>query len=158
MIRRLQKTDREQLIKLFFEFNRYNKDKLLSSELKPFHEYKNTKAVFERDADEYINKEEFIVFVAKVDGKLVGYSAAKLSDKPDRVLDKEAYIEDWFVRKDYRGQGVGKELFKTLVDEVKKRGCTHIKLDAFVNNKKAIDIYHKSGFIDETLVMYKKIE
>lgn len=158
MIRRLQKTDREQLIKLFFEFNRYNKDKLLSGDLKPFHEYKNPKEVFERDADEYINKQEFIVFVAEVDSQLVGYSAAKLTDKPNRVLDKEAYIEDWFVKEEYRGQGLGEELFKALVDEVKKKGCTHIKLDAFVSNKKAIDSYHKHGFIDETLVMYKKIE
>lgn len=158
MIRRLQKTDREQLIELLWEFDRYNEDNLLSAELKPFHEYKNTNAVFERDADEYISKEEFIVFVAEVDGKLVGYSTAKLSKKPDRVLDKEAYIEDWFVREDYRGQGLGEELFKSLIDEIKKRGCTHIKLDAFVSNKKAIDIYHKSGFIDETIVMYKKVE
>ena len=157
MIRRLQKSDKEQLTELFWEFDNYNKKNLVSAKLQPLHEYKNKEAAFVKGADDYINKKEFVVFVAEVNNKLVSYSVAKLVDKPDRVLDKEAYIEDWFVSVTYRGGGIGEELFDVLVNKIKRRGCTHIKLDAFVNNKKAIDFYYKNGFIDETVVMYKKI-
>ena len=157
MIRRLRKADREQLIKLFWEFNRYNKENLVSKDLRPFHEYKNPKQAFAQGADDYINKEEFVVFVAEIDGRLVGYCAAKIIDKHDRILNKEAAVEDWFVIDTFRGKKIGEKLFDATVAEVKKRGCTHIRLDTFTSNKKAQDIYHKYGFIDNTIEMYKKI-
>lgn len=157
MIRRLQKSDRDQLIKLFWEFNRYNKENLVSKDLQPFHEYKNPREAFAQGADDYINKEKFVVFVADIDGELVGYCSAKIIDKPDKVLNKEAAVEDWFVTDSFRGKKIGKDLFDTMAAEVKKRGCTHIRLDTFTTNKKAQDIYHKYGFIDNTIEMYKKI-
>ena len=48
-------------------------------------------------------------------------------------------------------------LHTVSIEEVKKLGCTHVRLDTFTSNKKAQDIYHKYGFIDNTIEMYKKI-
>lgn len=157
MIRKLQKTDRDQLLKLFWEFHKYSKKDLVSKALQQFHEYKDIEKVYQRDVDFYIRKDEFEVFVAEADGLLVGYIAAKLINRPYRVLDKEAYIEDWFVVKEHQGKGLGEELFKTLTEELKRIGRTHIRLDTFTTNKKAQDIYHKYGFVDNTIEMYKKI-
>ncbi|HEY5601324.1 MAG TPA: GNAT family N-acetyltransferase [Patescibacteria group bacterium] len=157
MIRRINNSDKKSLIKLFKEFHEFNNSNLVSDNLRPFHEYKDAESTFTKEAEEYINKEEFVVFVADINGQIVGYCAAKISNKPERVLNKEAYFEDWFVSENYKGRGIGKELFEALTTEVKKLGCTHIKLDAFTSNIKAIDYYHKDGFIDDTLVMYKNL-
>ena len=156
MIRKVQKSDREQLIKLFWEFTKNSKRNFISEDLSQFDEYKNQEATYNKDADDYCAG-KFVVVVAEENGKLVGYSAAKITEKPERVLDKEAYVEDWFVEEDYQGKGIGEELFDALLEELKRMGCTHVRLDAFTTNQKAIDIYHKYGFIDNTIEMYKKI-
>lgn len=157
MIRKLQKSDKKQLLKLFWEFNRYNKENLVPRNLQPFHKYKNPKKTFSRGVNDYISKKKFIVFVADINGKLVGYCAARLIGKPDRVLNKQATIEDWFVQEPYRKLGLGRALFRALIREAKKQRCTHARLDVLTTNKKAQRIYHKYGFIDNTIEMCRKL-
>ena len=156
MIRKLQKEDREQLLKLFWKFTAHSKKNFLTPELEQFHQYKNQQETYEKYADDYCAG-LYIVFVAEENNKLIGYCAAKITERPERILNKEAYVEDWFVEEEYQGKGIGEELFATLMDELKKIGCTHVRLDAFTTNQKVIDIYHKYGFIDNTIEMYKKL-
>jgi len=156
MIRKLQKSDREQLIKLFWEFTKNSQKNFIAEDLGEFHQYKDQEVTYNKDADDYCAG-KLVVFVVEEGDKLVGYSAAKITEKPERVLDKEAYIEDWFVEENYQGRGIGEKLFDVLLEELKKMGCTHVRLDAFTTNQKVIDIYHKYGFIDNTIEMYKKL-
>ena len=51
------------------------------------------------------------------------------------------------VRKEYRGEGIGKECMKELISRAKNiKGINILKLTAFAENKPAIRLYEKCGF------------
>ena len=50
---------------------------------------------------------------------------------------------------DYRGQGVGEALIRTALQKAKTKGLTRIELTVFENNKPAIALYKKLGFVVE---------
>ncbi len=51
----------------------------------------------------------------------------------------------------YRGQGVGKALITATLHQAKIKGLTRIELEVFENNKSAIALYEKQGFVVEGL-------
>ena len=90
--------------------------------------------------------------------ELVGYIAGQIKDKPQKIYNREGYIEDLLIRETFRKQGVGKRLFTALVAEFKYRHCTHIAIDTFVINKEAIDIYVHWGFWKRLVSFYKILD
>ena len=63
-------------------------------------------------------------------------------------LDKEGGIV-WLgivVRKDFQGQGFGKQLMQLLIDKGKKLGVSAIQLSVDKNNSKALELYKFLGF------------
>ncbi len=68
-------------------------------------------------------------------------------------------IEDMIVTQKYRGQGVGKELFKTLLLKSEELGYTRLSLGADVRNSMAEEFYRGAGFeMSHMRLMYKKRE
>jgi len=51
--------------------------------------------------------------------------------------------------KEYRGCGIGKELLSEALSLAQKRGLTRIELTVREDNKRAIEIYKKFGFLTE---------
>lgn len=49
----------------------------------------------------------------------------------------------------YRGQGVGGALIRAALQQAKIKGLTRIELSVFENNKPAIALYEKLGFVVE---------
>ena len=82
MIRKLQKSDREQLIKLFWEFTKNSQKNFIAEDLGEFHQYKDQEVTYNKDADDYCAG-KLVVFVVEEGDKLVGYSAAKITEKPE---------------------------------------------------------------------------
>lgn len=157
VIRRLEQTDKVQLSKLLREFYVDHKKQAFSEKLQSYEEYKDTNAVIEKTTSDYISDPKYIIFVAEENGELVGYICGEIKEKPHKKLDTEGYIQDWFVSEHHRDKHVGKELFDSLVNEFKAQNCTHLALDTFTENKKAIDMYHKLGFEDRLLTFIKRI-
>lgn len=57
------------------------------------------------------------------------------------------------IRKDYRGKGYGKTLFKELDKWAIKNGITRLELTVMTHNERAVHLYEKMGFkIEGTLV------
>ncbi len=51
------------------------------------------------------------------------------------------------VKKEFRGEGIGKECMKEIIIQAKKiKGVNILKLTAFADNKPAISLYEKMGF------------
>lgn len=50
------------------------------------------------------------------------------------------------VAKEYRGQGIGREILQILIYESKKMGLQLLILDAFAENVRAIELYKTLGF------------
>jgi len=54
-----------------------------------------------------------------------------------------------FVRPPYRGTGLGRVLVNTIIDEARKLGYTHMRLDTLPGRMdKAIALYQAIGFVD----------
>lgn len=57
------------------------------------------------------------------------------------------YIEDIYVREQYRGMKYGKALLDYICDIARQRHCKHVQLLCLKQNQSAIDFYLKSGAI-----------
>ena len=54
-----------------------------------------------------------------------------------------------FVRPGFRSHGLGRELVQTIIDEARKLGYTHMRLDTLPGlMEKAIALYRSFGFVD----------
>lgn len=158
IIRKATIQDKEQIVKLMNEFNDYYYDEgIFSREFKPLWEYKDKFATFEEAAEEWLSQPQFIMFVAEENDQLIGYICGQIKDRKPRVLDKEGYINDWFVSKNWRGRGVGKQLYQPLLDEFRAAKCNRLGLLTNIHNKNTIAFYHTLGFIDDSINMVKKI-
>jgi ribosomal protein S18 acetylase RimI-like enzyme len=151
--------DKDSIVLLMDEFNTYYyQEHILSEEFQSFWEYKDKKKTFEKAAEMWLSDPKYIFFVAEENGKIVGYICGFAKERDPRVLDREGYIDDWFVSGDVRGNGVGRQLYEALLEKFKEKGCNRLGLLTNIGNKKAIDFYHRLGFIDESLTMVKKLD
>ena len=62
-----------------------------------------------------------------------------------KVFD-EANITNIAVKREYRGQGIGKVITNALIQEAKKQGIRAITLEVRVSNISAIRLYEGCGF------------
>ena len=84
--------------------------------------------------------------VARENGEVIGYAGMWL------VID-EGHVTNVAVRADKRGQGLGKELMKRLIQLAADSGMIWMTLEVRHSNKVAQNLYHTFGFVD---VGYRK--
>lgn len=85
-------------------------------------------------------------FVALSGEKIIGWCDITSLDRPVFAHVGSLGIG---VLADYRGQGVGEALIRAALHQAKIRGLTRIELTVFENNKPAIALYEKLGFVVE---------
>ena len=89
-------------------------------------------------------KQKAEVLFAVADGKEVGF--ALFFYNFSTFLGKAGlYIEDLFVRPEYRGRGIGKAIFKQLAQTAVERGCGRLEWWCLDWNKPSIDFYLSMG-------------
>lgn len=67
------------------------------------------------------------------------------------------YIEGWFVKADFRRQGVGEALVRSMEDWVRAQGLLEIASDTWLDNETSILAHKKLGFLEkEKLVHFAK--
>lgn len=78
-------------------------------------------------------------------GKLVGM--ATMSVVLGAKIGRNAYLEDFVVDSECRGQGIGTEMWSVIVDWGKAKGCNRLEFTASGANKKvgAVQFYLKRG-------------
>ena len=59
----------------------------------------------------------------------------------------EATLEDLYVSPRSRRRGAGTALVQFAIHRARQKGCRSIKLDTNEQNRSAIDLYHKLGFL-----------
>lgn len=87
-----------------------------------------------------------IVIVAEIDDQDVGCGAICLSDElpsPDNPSGRCAYLMNIYVRKEYRGHGVGHSIVYWLVKKARQLGCDKIYLET---TDGARSLYKDIGF------------
>ncbi|MDA9271953.1 GNAT family N-acetyltransferase [bacterium] len=91
-------------------------------------------------------KEQWPQILAIHDGKIIGWCDITPLDRPIFSHIGSLGIA---VLAPFRGQGVGKSLLKTALQQAKNKGLTRIELTVREHNKSAIALYEKFGFIKE---------
>ena len=86
------------------------------------------------------------VVIGEIEGKAVGY-ALFFHNFSTFLGKKGLYLEDLFVKPDYRGLGFGKELLLHLVKIAKDRGCGRMEWSVLDWNQPAIEFYKSLGAV-----------
>lgn len=91
--------------------------------------------------------------IAEIDNKPIGYTIyyptfASFATKMN------AYIEDLFIKPEYRGKGFGKEFFHKLLEMIKDEGYSKLEWSCLDWNTLSIEFYKKLGAKEETGRVY----
>ena len=110
---------------------------------------------FIRRMSEKIESDNYLILLAKFNGRLVGQLIAWLDD----MGVSEPMVDSLYVENEYRGKGVGTALLEKLIEEVDKflKEYTHferqyksIRANIFNYNGFAIHLFKKFGFTKST--------
>ncbi|MCW3125885.1 MAG: hypothetical protein JWO03_1543 [Bacteroidetes bacterium] len=94
-----------------------------------------------------LDKESYLVAVAEIDTKVVGYVIASVSNTPEVfALRRRMYIQDTVIDPAYRRQGVAKQLMDTLMAFAKERQVEKIDLLVAVKNEAGNKFWKEMGF------------
>jgi RimJ/RimL family protein N-acetyltransferase len=91
-----------------------------------------------------LEKDEVFYLVAEVDGKVVANSEIS---RGYSSYDRHVGGIGIAIRHGFRDVGIGTEMMNTLVKQARAMGLKVLKLSAFENNKRAIQLYEKVGFV-----------
>ena len=108
-------------------------------------------AEFERAPDSVRNsvlqmekeKDSFRSFVAHEDGRIVGYAIYYLAYYT--WVGKSLYLDDIYVKPQFRSKKVGTMLFRKVFEVARKEGCKRVRWQVLDWNSNAIGFYKKQG-------------
>jgi GNAT superfamily N-acetyltransferase len=80
-------------------------------------------------------------FVAEASGKIIGFALYYI--RYSTWKGSRLYLEDFIVTEKFRGQGVGKILFETVMQEAKDKGFNGMSWQVLDWNEPAINFYNK---------------
>ena len=92
------------------------------------------------------NLQNMIYIVAIGDSRIIGQASINLARHPRRKNVGELGI---YLHQDYHNVGLGSVMMETLLKIAKIRGVHKINLEVVSENKNAIHLYEKYGFIVE---------
>jgi GNAT superfamily N-acetyltransferase len=106
-------------------------------------------ALFEREPYAVINniermreeKKYFEFFVAEVEGEIVGMALYFFAYYT--WVGKSLYLDDLYVKPEYRGMSIGKALLEKIIEVTKKEKCRRIRWQVLEWNTSAIEFYKK---------------
>jgi putative acetyltransferase len=102
-----------------------------------------------RTVEEWIHDRRTHVFVAELQGKVVGVISLHVGEGRARHVGDIAMA----VHDKYQGQGIGKMLLLTAIDLADKwLNLLRLKVDVYTDNESAIHIYKNFGFEIEGLM------
>ncbi|MBZ5721414.1 MAG: GNAT family N-acetyltransferase [Acidobacteriia bacterium] len=106
--------------------------------------------------DGFGNDPKFCALLAEWDGQAAGY--ALFFDFYSTWRGRQLFLEDLFVRPQFRGKGIGKGLLIKVARLSQEEGCSGMRWEVLGWNQSAIDMYRSLGadFLDDwKLVLLK---
>jgi GNAT superfamily N-acetyltransferase len=89
------------------------------------------------------NQHYFNCLVACYNHKIIGFATS--FNAFYSWTGKAIYLDDLFVQEQYRGKGIGKQLFNSIIEKARAEKCIKVKWQVSNWNNKAIDFYKKMG-------------
>lgn len=125
-IRRARTKDVEVLEKLFEEFSSWHLERSASIR----------KAIIDPDEE---------LLITEVDGQIVGFVNQAFFENPLHA-ELNSLITDLFVKKEYRGRGIGSQLIKKALETAKTRKVKEVHVTTREDNYAAMRFYEKHRF------------
>lgn len=100
----------------------------------------------------------FVAWLAIDNEKIIGTSGMSFVEKPPYFgcpSGKMGLLSSMFTSKDYRRQGIAKELLKRVVSEAREYGCGTVQITA---SDMGVLLYRNFGFVGNSNFMQYKIE
>jgi diamine N-acetyltransferase len=88
------------------------------------------------------------LWMIHVDGVVVGYICATFGFSFE-YGGQDAFIDEFFIRPDFRNQSIGKLAMKFVEEELKKLGIEAIHLEVERHNENGNRLYVKQGYKDK---------
>ncbi len=106
-------------------------------------------ALFEKAPEKVTNtveqmkreKDLFELFVVEHKGEIIAMALYYFSYYT--WVGKSLYLDDLYVKKQHRGNGIGQELLKELFKVAQKEKCSRVRWQVLDWNRPAIDLYNK---------------
>ena len=93
--------------------------------------------------EEIVDDADSVLFVARVDGRIVGALTLALYRIP---TGRKAWIEDVVVDEAARGLGIGAALSEAAIAEARRRGAKDVSLTSRPEREAANRLYQRIGF------------
>lgn len=114
---------------------------------------KDYKPLLDKDIKEMLDSPNCFIFVAKTSqSKIVGMATLVVYRIP---YTKKAVLEDLVVDKNFRGQGIGTKLIKTVIAKAKKTDAFVIDFTSRPTRESANNLYKKLGFKQRETNVYR---
>lgn len=165
MIREMDIKDREDIDRMQFELQKYFSEIDQTHESLPYKDMDDAHRYMQKMLDDVKNMNGK-VFVSEEDGQVVGFIQGVIIEHRkggDEIYDlshkpsKDGWIGLLFVKPEFRGSGVGRELLDKMKEYFKSEECTSIRLLVLSDNIHAVNVYEKSGFLRHDLEMVLKV-
>lgn len=95
--------------------------------------------------------------VAELNSKVVGFVDGNIIKNDGVYRNDVAYLSRIAVINNCRGYGIGTRLIDEFKSVVKEKGCGAIKINAFMENAIAVNLYKKKGFEDYSMFYIMRI-
>lgn len=102
--------------------------------------------------DEIVRHEATTVYLARLDGRIVGSLTLAVFPIPTGV---RAWIEDVVVDEAARGHGVGEALNRRALDDARSRGAITVELTSRPSREAANRLYERLGFVRRDTNVYR---
>ncbi len=154
-VREATEADQETVLRFHRSLYQSHRDEVVPTDVLPLIEYRDYKQVVEDDVKVLLADRISHIFVAESEGVPVGYITGRTTDEPHRVLARRGVVEDWYVARAHRGQGIGAALLRKIEERFRSVGCEVIESGTWSSNEGARKVHDAFGF-EEIRVTYRK--
>lgn len=118
----------------------------------------NSEGMCERYARSVMDRSDYRIFIADVDGKVVGYTMGIILANPEMfTLAEYGFLAEMCVDEELRHSGIGHDLWEALESWFRSVGIKVVQLNVSVNNPKAMNFWTQIGFGPFLNVLWKEI-
>ncbi len=110
----------------------------------PFDKDRNKKNLEKLFNDNHFGK----LWIIDVDSTVVGYICATFGFSFE-YGGRDAFIDEFFIKSDFRDQGIGRQAMEFVEQELTKLGIEAIHLEVERHNEKGNRLYVKQGYKDK---------
>ena len=110
------------------------------------------------DLHEMIHADHIQLLVAEVDDVLAGCGYARIENaKLFYNHSHYAYLGFMYVRPEYRGKGINREIIEALKSWASSKNIIELRLEVYFDNLPAISAYKKIGFSNYQIQMRRSV-